>query len=84
MNGGFTVFGNIIDDGLNIADEISTFPDRPFAGAVLGTSFANSPVVNYDAITLPAVLQEHLVMITTISTINRPILRFSPNDVDFF
>jgi len=32
-NGGFTVFGSIIDDGILIADEISTYPIRPFAVA---------------------------------------------------
>jgi len=83
QNGGFTVFGNIIDDGLNIANEISTFPDRPFAGAVLGSAFTNLPVVNYDIAALPAVLQKNLVMITSISQINRPIIRFTPQNKNF-
>lgn len=87
IDGGFTVFGRVIDDGMQIADEISTFPIRPYAGTVLGafgyTGFDNLPVVNYDVATLPAVLQEHLVMIPTITQINRPILRFTPRSVDF-
>lgn len=88
IDGGFTVFGRIIDDGMQIADEISTFPSRPYAGVVLGSKgypgFDNLPVVNYDIATLPAVLQEHLVMITTIRSENiRPILRFAPRNVDF-
>ena len=91
-NGGYTVFGNIIDDGIEIADEISSYPDRAFAGLVLGSSFSHLPVVNYNPIdspdydpnVLPSVLQEHLVMITTISSlVSRPILRFTPGNVDF-
>ena len=93
QNGGFTVFGSIIDDGMLIADEISTFPIRPYAGIALkNNSFNDLPVVNYnpidspdyDPLVLPAVLQEHLVMITTISSlVSRPILRFTPENVDF-
>ncbi|MFK5984684.1 MAG: choice-of-anchor D domain-containing protein [Pseudomonadota bacterium] len=83
-NGGFTVFGRIIDSGILIADEISTFPDRPFAGLVLGPAFTNLPVVNYDTAALPAVLQDNLVMITSITAgIIRPVLRFTPENANF-
>lgn len=87
QNSGFSVFGRIIDDGLTIADEISAFPIRPFAGAALGPDFTNLPVVNYILPTsisdpFPSVFQENLVMITNISQINRPIIRLSPDPVE--
>ena len=70
QNGGFTVFGKVIDDAMNIADEISLFPIRPFAGLVLNPDFSNLPVVNYDTVALPAVLEEHLIIIRSITEIN--------------
>lgn len=88
LNGGFTVFGEIIDDGMNIADQMSNYPIREFAAAVLNNSFDELPVVNYLPLGDPdydsTVLKRHLIMISSITNnINRPILRFIPNKVDF-
>lgn len=85
QNGGFTVFGSVIDDGMLFADEISVFPIQIFAGPVLGPSFSSLPVVNYDflAIPSPLVLQSNLVMLTSFTVIDRPIIRMSPAIVDF-
>jgi len=86
-NGGFTVFGKIIDDGITIPDEIASYPIHKYAGAVLNKygSFFNLPVVNYDIDLFPVqpTLRENLVMIESITSINRPILRTSPNNADF-
>ena len=85
-NGGFTVFGEVIDDGIIIADEMSSFPNRPFAGAALGNSdFNNLPVANYDinANPFPDLLKENLIIISTTTQITRPILRFNPNKAIF-
>lgn len=80
QNGGFTVFGNVIDDGMVIADEISTFPILFGADFVLGSAFADLPVVDYDFITFPLLYQKNLVMITSATVISRPIIRFTPAD----
>ena len=82
QNGGFTVFGSVIDDGIAIADEIATYPIQQFAGSVLGSAFANLPVVNYDTATFPPILRENLVMITSAAHITRPVLRASPASGD--
>lgn len=77
QNGGFTVFGRVIDDGMVTADKISNFPIQTFAGSILGSAFSALPVVNYTLYT--SVLKKNLVMITSASSsIVRPILRFTP------
>ncbi len=79
QNGGFTVFGRVIDNGMSLADEISNFPIQTFAGSVLGPAFGALPVVNYDFTLFPPILKDNLVMITSAnSSIVRPILRFTP------
>ena len=77
QNGGFTVFGQIIDDGMILADEISSYPLHPSAGGALGSSFSDLPVVNY---TFPdGILQENLIMISSAKRITRPVLRSTPD-----
>lgn len=82
-NGGFTVFGSIIDDGMETADQIATFPilnipnfitDLPIADADPNPD-PNVPVADF--------VQSNLVMILSAAEINRPILRFTPTDADF-
>jgi len=53
VNGGFTVFGSVIDDGMNIADEISGMPIENFAFINLTRPDlppigAEVPIANYD------------------------------------
>ncbi|VAW52078.1 hypothetical protein MNBD_GAMMA05-614 [hydrothermal vent metagenome] len=83
QNDGFTVFGSVIDDGMLLADEISLFEIQDFAAAILGLSSSELPVVNYDFVNFPLVLQENLVMMTSFTVIDRPILRASPSIIDF-
>jgi len=80
QNDGFTVFGRIIDDGMDLADEVSNLPIQPFAGSILGAAFSALPVANYNLVVEPKIFQKNLIMITSAtSNITRPILRFTPN-----
>ena len=85
QNGGFTVFGSVIDDGMVIADEMATFPIQTFAGGALGPDFVNLPVVNYDfeALIPPGIFQSNLIMLTNFTVITRPIARLTPSSGDF-
>jgi len=42
QNGGFTVFGRVIGDGMDVVDQIATLPRANFGGA-----FASTPTINY-------------------------------------
>ncbi len=81
QNGGFTVFGQVIDDGMIIANEISTSIINQVAGTVLGSAFSNLPVAGW--IFGTPVYQKNLIMISSATTITRPILRFTPDSETF-
>ncbi|MCK5262929.1 MAG: choice-of-anchor D domain-containing protein, partial [Gammaproteobacteria bacterium] len=81
QNGGFTVFGGVIDDGMAIiTDEISTFYIHNFISVLLGSAFNNMPVTS--AI-YGAIYQSDMIMITSATVINRPIVRFAPAVGDY-
>jgi len=75
-NGGFTVFGSVIDDGMAIADEIATFPTANI-GLLFGSSYTNLPLADYDSSGIENIFQRNLVMILDATEISRPILRYS-------
>lgn len=81
QNGGFTVFGQVIDEGMIIANEISIATVAPVAGTILGSAFSDLPVINW--IFGDPMYKENLYMITNTSTINRPILRITPTNETF-
>lgn len=81
QNGGFTVFGQIIDDAITTADEISFSPIAAIAGSVLGSAFSNLPVINWTF--GDPIFQKNLIMITSATTITRPVLRFTPDTETF-
>ena len=83
QNGGFTVFGSVIDDGMVIADEISSLPIQVFAGGSIGADFSDLPVAGYDFTNFPGIYRSNLVMLTSFTVINRPIIRLTPSSMDF-
>ena len=81
QNGGFTVFGSVIDDGTTIiADDIGRIPSHLYADRLLGPAFDNMPVTGD---IFGGVYRSDLVMINSITSINRPIIRFDYDAVDF-
>jgi len=77
QNGGFTVFGKIIDNGISIADTIVLLPTHPSAVNVLGAAFSALPVTGYTF--GDPILEENLALISSAnSSIIRPVLRSSP------
>lgn len=87
QNGGFTVFGSVIDDGMDIAEEIESFPVID-AGTLFGPPLSDFPlsslpVADYDPISLNIPFQSNLIMIKKAVEISRPVLRFSPDEAKF-
>ena len=67
QNGGFTVFGQVIGDGMDVVDAIDALPVWPW---VVGGAFTNLPLIDYPG-TGP-VLEENLVMIYRVFTLSIP------------
>ncbi len=84
-NGGFTVFGSVIDDGMEAADQISLLPIAN-AGIFFGPAFTDLPLADADpdpdlnAGPVADFTQSNLVMILSVTEISRPILRFSSKE----
>lgn len=80
--GGHTVFGSVIDDGMEIADEINAFPTANL-GFLYGAAYTDLPFADYEPAAGELIFQSNLVMILSATEISRPILRFAPADGDF-
>ena len=81
-NGGFTVFGRVIDDGMIIADQIASFPITDLS-LFFGSAYSDIPFADYDFSGAVYAYQRNLIMIMTAREISRPIMRFSPEKGDF-
>lgn len=53
QNGGFTVFGQVIDDGMEVIDALAAFPRYPFGGALGSLPLANYTNEDFDAEVTP-------------------------------
>ncbi len=62
QNGGFTVFGRVIFDGMTTIDSIASLPT-----VNLGSGFVNTPTINFDGIQL---LAENFVRISNVEKID--------------
>lgn len=72
QNGGFTVFGQVIEGGMEVVDEITTLPNFNF-----GSPFAELPLRDYtstdkDAGTLPT--DSNLIIITDVVVIDAAVV----------
>ena len=67
QNGGFTVFGRVIGNGMNFFDDVSNRTVINAFGAVVNPAFGEIPLINYEPFTL--VLDENLVKIKTAKAI---------------
>jgi len=70
QNGGFTVFGQVTGNGMEIVDAIAALPNQ------LNASFSGVPLRNYsssDATAQRAVTQDNLVLIESITVVNSEV-----------
>lgn len=70
QNAGFTVFGQVTGNGMEIVDAIATLPNK------LNASFNGVPLRNYtaaDATAQRAVTQDNLVLIESITVVNTEV-----------
>ena len=65
QNGGFTVFGRVLDPGMNTVDEVAKLQILDYSGA--GAAFRELPVINYDSSI--GLQQNNLVMVTRIPNV---------------
>jgi len=68
QNGGFTVFGEVIEDGMDIMDDFAALPKEDF-----GSPFNEIPLDNYDSTNSPTPTDNNLVIISSISVINTAV-----------
>jgi cyclophilin family peptidyl-prolyl cis-trans isomerase len=79
QNGGFTVFGQVLDAGMDVIDTIAsiTVYDR----AVDHFAMGQIPLENY--INNSPITENNLVMIKSVTSIQRPILKTDIEQIDF-
>ena len=75
--GGFTVFGSVIDDGMEVADQIASFPVTDIS-FLFGGSYTDLPIADDDPNGGAVVTSENTIKVLSVTEINRPILRFTP------
>ena len=84
IDNGFTVFGSVIDNGMDIVDNMASFPvvnSLGFLGSAYGVSTSEFPFADLEcdfSNCTDTVRQQNLLMIQRITEITRPVLRFSP------
>lgn len=75
QDGGFTVFGRVTDDGMDVVDAIAALPKFDFSPYGLPTVFQHLPLVNYTSVDYPALPQaENLVTISITASSDEPTL----------
>ena len=67
QNGGFTVFGQVLGNGMDFFDAVSNLATNPF-GSAIDPQLGDLPVVNYDPFTL--VLEENIVRVTNVGVVS--------------
>ncbi len=65
QNGGFSVFGEITGDGMEILDALAELPTYNFGGALTDLPLQNYTAANFD--------NSHLIIVTAISVIDTAI-----------
>ena len=79
QNGGFTVFGRVLDNGIATFDLIEATPI--FDITAIHSAFNSIPLDNYNA--GDAVLQSNLISVNSASRIQRPIIKADIGAFDF-
>lgn len=71
QNGGFTVFGQVIDDGMSIVDTLAAFPQYPFGGALGSLPLANYTSDDFDAEVTPGA--ENFLIVEAIVVVDNDV-----------
>ena len=67
QNGGFTVFGHVLDPGMNVVDAIASVPT--FNASATNAAFTNIPLINYDPAAGIGMQPSNLVYVTDIPNV---------------
>ena len=76
---GYTVFGRVLDNGMNVVDQIASVPT--FDLSSMHSAYATLPLSNY--VSGDPVLQDNLIRINTITVIQRPVIESDTGLIDF-
>ena len=69
QNGGYTVFGQVIGNGMQIVDAIAALPVWNATGGIYGSPFGNLPLAGY---TSGAITGANLAMVTNVAAVPVP------------
>ncbi len=70
QNGGFTVFGRVLGDGMNVVDDLASRTRWDFSKSI-HSSFTNLPLIDYSS--TETLVRDHLEMVNAVTVLPAPL-----------